>query len=570
MSRIGTEDGPSVAAVLEEYEAISQESGPEILNYPLPSVGEILGEVIEAYKNLSGSELADVLFQLDDSRDGRSGQDAATPRVMVEFLAAITPEPQSVVLDLACGQGRFLEYLAMKGIGNRHIGRDINGANVIHARQVALLRGLDISFEVADGLSPVTQGFASLVFVEPPLGLRMDANDYRDWSWPFGQPSKQDSATGFMQRAIEALEPGGTAFVITTAALLQRGGSVAEFRRELLMAGVVRGIVALPSKLRHDTSVPLALWILNSTRMGSEKIWMVDASLESPEGLAPDGLVAQAVLAEFAGDEVNRNKTYATSVPVTELLTKDVVLRPAAWVAKTRDRIEPEEQLAMAREELDALESLLGPLPVKSKQLQIGSVEPNLVSLDSLKQRGAIKIFGASMVRATEDGSGPPVLEARFLGENRSKESVKRLPDGTSSGLEIRPGDVVVGSTSGGVETRVWYEEGWVAGSSVQVIRVLSEELDPTFLASAIEHPRNIVHIDPGAFRVQANIRSFEIPEISLAQQKALAGLITYISDEEQDIRRRIEALINSKAKLLTAIASGVVAITSDSRAKRS
>ena len=224
----------------------------------------------------------------------------------------------------------------------------------------------------------------------------------------------------------------------------------------------------------------------------------------------------------------------------------------------------------MARKELDAMESLLGPLPVKSKQLQIGSVEPNLVSLDSLKQRGAIKIFGASTVRATEDGSGPPVLEARVLGENRPKESVKRLPGGASSGLEIWPGDVVVGSTSGGVVARVWYEEGWVAGSSVQVIRTLSEELDPTFLASAIEHPRNIVHIDPGAFRVQANIRSFEIPEISLAQQKALARLITYISDEEQDIRRRIEALINSKAKLLTAIASGVVAITSDSRAKRS
>ena len=339
----------SVNAVMEKYRELASSPTEDIVNFDLSRVPDVVSDLVPRYKGMTDVQLVDTLSAIDDGPQGRFTSETATPQILVEFLGALAPSTGGTVLDIASGQGRLLEHLATRGIGTTHMGREINRNAVIQARQSARLRGLDITYSVVDGLSPVEPGSCALVVVDPPLGLTSAPTDIENQSWPFGRPSSRDLGTAFIQRAVEALEPGGTAMVLSRQDMLTRGGDIAELRRKLLAAGVIRAVVALPARLRINTSVPLALWILGPPGSSNESVVMVDASLCSPAEVSEDGPVVAAIRAELAHDDKNRNDTFAATVPVLELLTRDVPLRPNAWVAKQRDLIEPQEQLALAR-----------------------------------------------------------------------------------------------------------------------------------------------------------------------------------------------------------------------------
>lgn len=548
-----------IEQVMRKYEELVSAQEDSLLNFDLSEVPDIVSVLASRYKGFSDVELARILSEVDAGPQSRSGGEHTTPEVLVDFIGALAAPTNGAVLDLASGQGGLLEHLASKGIGETHVGRDVNRTAIVRARQHALLRGLGISYSVASGIGPVEAGSCALVVVDPPLGQKMARKEIDDASWPFAKPSQQDMTTAFLQRAIEAVEPGGAALVLTAAALLQRGGEVSELRRQLLIAGVIRAVVALPPRLRANTAIPLALWILGPPNPTAEGVVMVDASLSSPEDLAANGPVVAAILAELNQDTLKQNAEYATTVPIRELLTRDVALRPNAWVAKKRDLIEPQEQLVIARSGLDSITGLIGPLSVTSRDLGIGEVEPSLVSLEDLQSRRAIKIFRSASARAVVDGTGAPILDARVLNGGKDKESAKRVADDSSRGLKVEPGDVVVAAGSRAVMAKVWREEGWVAGPSIQVIRPNPSEIDAYFLATAIEHSRNHAHVDPGALKVQVNIRGFEVPELSIDQQRGLSGLIRALDDAETELHTRLEHLSSAKLSVLQAVGSGTL-----------
>lgn len=550
----------STKEVMEKYEELANSKRDDILNYDLSKEIDVLSELVPQYAGLSDSELADSLLEVDDGLQSRFDVEYTTPQLLVDFLGALAPPTKGAVLDLASGQGRLLEHLAVNGIGGTHLGQDINGNAVVRAQQSARLRGLEIKYMVASGIAPIEPASCALVVVDPPLALKMQREEIDDASWPFSRPSTQDITTAFIQRAVEALEPGGIAFVLSTAALLHRGGDVSELRRQLLNAGVIQGIVALPPGLRTNTGIPLALWILGPPNPSAEDVVMVDASLSAPEDLAANGPVVEAVLAELNRDSLKRNDDYATTVPIRELLTRDVVLRPNAWVAKKRDLIEPQEQLAVARSALDSIGKIIGFSSVSSTDLLVGHLEPSLISLDQLQSRGALKIFRSTGVRAAVDAEGAPVLDARVLND-RGLESVRRLAEETSRGFNIEPGDVVVAAGARSVIARVWSEKGWVAGPAIQVIRPNSSEIDPYFLTAAIEHPRNYAHVDPGALKVQLNIRGFEVPDLSIDEQRGLARIISALDDGEAELHARLHRLSSAKMSVLQAVGSGTLMI---------
>lgn len=556
-----TKEKSSVQHVLAKYRELASNKVDGVVNFDLESVPDVVTALVPRYKALSHRELADILAGLEDGSQGRLAGEFSTPDVLVDFLAALAPSNTVSVADLASGQGRILESFAEKGVGKSYVGTDINLHTVIQARQSALLRGLPISYSVADILDSGYRRSATLVVADPPLGARTSREDLEKQVWPYGRPSPQDITAAFLQRAVEALEPGGTAFVLSTASLLSRGADVAEFRRQLLHAGVIRGVVALPSKLRPNTAVPLALWILGTPDSQVQDVVMVDASLSSPEDLAKDGPVVSAILAELRGDVANGDDTYATTVPIRDLSTRDVELRPNAWVAKKRDLIEPQEQLKLAQKGLDSVEEVVGQMPLSSADLTIGEFEPALVSLRDLRDRGAIKLFRSPMARASEDGSGDPVLDVRVLLGDRDKASARRLLDPATNGLVIEPGDIVVAAGSRSVVALVWQEEGWVAGTGIQVIRVKDTSLNSQFLAAAIQHPRNLAHVDAGALRVQVNIQSFEVPDIPPEEQKRLAILLGAMDEAESELHSRLTRLSDSRRDIVHAIGSGTLSV---------
>ena len=550
------------AEVLRVFQDISNSHNKDTLSGDFTGHPGVLGDLIERYKLLTDAALADVLIALEDSTPSRSRSESSTPAVLVEFLGALINGAPGAILDLASGQGRILEHFASRSIGDSYRGRDINHTSVIHARQVALLRNLDIRYQVGNGLAAVEPNSVSVAIADPPLGLNVSRDELAQYRWPYGMPSERDATTGFIQRAVESLATGGTGLVLSATGLLSRGGSYAEFRRELLMAGAVRGIVALPARLRLNTAVPMALWILGPPNPNQASVVMADASQAAASDLAADGPVVAALRAALIPDVMNQDETYAVSVPLKDLLTRDVALRPNSWVAKQRDLIEPQEQVALAHAAVEAFGAVLGNQEKLSMGIHVARVEPELVSLDELQERRFLKIVRAPFAKSADDGTGAPVLDARIVADFDNRHNARRLLDTNNPGLVIEPGDIVVASIAHGVIAAVWQNEGWVAGPAVQVIRVREKLLDPDFLVAAIEHPRNRAHIDAGAHRVQADIRSFEVPDIPLGEQRALATVLVQLKESETHLSAQLQTISLARRQISDAFASGTLLVT--------
>ena len=86
-------------------------------------------------------------------------------------------------------------------------------------------------------------------------------------------------------------------------------------------------------------------------------------------------------------------------------------------------------------------------------------------------------------------------------------------------------------------------------------------QLDKSFLMAAIEHPRNLAHIDAGAFKVQANIRSFEVPDIPLSDQQRLTQVLRGVLGAEDELESKLNQIRKSRRVIAEAIASGTVEV---------
>lgn len=555
----------SLPKVLGEYAKLAASSSGLLVNYDLKTATNVVAELLPEYGRRPVSELADILSEMDSGLQNRMAGEFSTPDALVVFLSALAPSSTKSVVDLASGEGRLLQHLASHKIGQHHSGSDVNEQSVIRARQSALLHGLDINFVVRDVTTVNPQRNASLVVVDPPLNARVSDTVISAGTWPFGAPSPQDLTTVFLQRAIESLEPGGRALVLSTTSLLSRGGGTSKLRRNLLQAGVIRGIVALPSKMRRNTGIPLALWILGNPDPQLDRVVMVDASLSAAADLAKGGPVAKATIAELDGDAVGADSTYATTVPRHLLLTRDVDLRPNAWVAKKRDLIEPQEQLNIAARGLESLEQLSFKLPVSPSALRVGNVEPLLISLGELEEQGRIRLLANPRASAAEDGIGAPVVDLSIVLGDREKSSPRRSTDPLGVGRLIEPGDIVVAAAPRGLKATVWQEKGWIAGLGIHVIRILDSLTNSQFLAAAIQHPRNLAFVDAGALRVQLNIRSFEVPDVPHMEQEKLAVLLDALGKAEADLQDKLMSLSAAKKDVIRAIGTGTLSIWNES-----
>lgn len=545
--------------VIARYHQLLKSPLAELLNFDLAASEDLVSATLPSYQHLSGLHLADILKDFSGRRQPRGDQELTTPEALASFIAALSPATSGVTLDLASGEGGLLEKLLTEGVGSQHVGREINPGALMTARRRALLKELPITYYGRSGTEPTEGINANVVVADPPLGIRMASEELNKDFWPSIKPCTGDVTTAFILRAAEALSPDGTAFVLTPLSLLSRTGEFSEFRRSLLLHGLIRGVVSLPPKLRQSTSIPLALWILGPPSPHHAGIVMADASLSNLEDLAPNGPIVKSIKAELSADEAHRDENYATTVAVRDLLTKDVALRPNSWVAQKRDIVEPQEQLASAIHALKSVEELTA-LPIGYETaLTIGDVDPALLTVEELQERQWVKILRAHGGRAKEDGNGPRVVDLSVLTGKTDHKSARRLEDASEAGLMIQAGDILVAPLNDRILATVWVETGWVAGPAVSIVRPEADTIDPVFLAAAIEHPRNLAHIDPGAVKVNLRIRALEVPDIPLPQQRRLAELLRILDNEQKELQQKVAAVEESQATMRTALASGTL-----------
>ncbi len=211
----------------------------------------------------------------------------STPPDLTHLMVRLGAPNSGTVFDPAAGEGGLL---LMAALGHDRddtqpmtlVGfeRNVEVMNVSRARFFLYDVEAELINTDAFRARPDELPLADLVLLDPPLAISDwgDADIYLDQRWTYGVPPPKNADLAWLQLAVQSLTSHGRAIVATTPGALFRAGREAEIRSALLGAGCVSAVVLLPPRLRANTSIPLALWVLRAPTTTPEAVLLVDAA----------------------------------------------------------------------------------------------------------------------------------------------------------------------------------------------------------------------------------------------------------------------------------------------------
>ena len=167
-------------------------------------------------------------------------------------------------------------------------GQESNPTTLRLARMNLAIRGIDAQLELGDTFMndrhPDLK--ADFVLANPPFNVS-------DWSgeqlrddirWQYGVPPVGNANYAWLQHFIHKLSPTGAAgIVLANGSMNSNTSGEGDIRKNMIEAGVVDCMVALPAQLFYNTMIPACLWFLARDRTNhrfrdrSNEILFIDA-----------------------------------------------------------------------------------------------------------------------------------------------------------------------------------------------------------------------------------------------------------------------------------------------------
>ena len=534
-------------------------------NHPVGAADErLLDAVATEISGHSDQELAEFVQRVvkASQRSTRGASEFYTPEPIASYLAKLSIAAfgsVELVVDPAAGIGGFLRAALEHGSAAAGRGVEIYADTAEIANLIATATGANYNVAVGDAFNIEPNNDADLVLCAPPLGLRVTGDIAR--LLPYGLPTKDTSTSlVWQQLAVSSLNRGGRGLVLdtTTSVTSTRGRDV---RSAMLRDRVVRGIVALPPRLLDSTGIALVLWVLGSPDPNLQSVTMADFSGIAPADFWSDETKAEDLAKALADSSFEPDSnSLVVQVPLTDLLTPDVNLRPAPWVYREVNEAALDDSVDDASRAIANLgRSLNAPaLKIVANEQEL---KP-LISIRALADSGEIKLFQGRYAKPEASGGSRRVLTSRFIDDLELRSEAPRVSDSEIRVVSIQPGDVVVGSGPSGLKATVWNEDGWVAGSFTWVIRVQSDRINAGYLASALLHPRNFAHIDSTAHRPSIDIQEFTIAIPNRQTQELLVAAVNSVNSRLEVLANELHAISAERDKLAMSVATGNVVLT--------
>ena len=261
-----------------------------------------LGQLIDLVSNIRvGDEEArsrDVLggvyeYFLSEfaNAEGKKGGEFYTPRCVVRLLVEMIEPYQGRVYDPCCGSsGMFVQsvdFIEAHATGNGNVrttpsgaradisiyGQESNYTTWRLARMNLAIRGIGGQIEQGDTFHndrhPDLR--ADFVLANPPFNVSDWGGERltEDQRWVYGVPPKGNANFAWVQHIIHHLAPKGVAgFVLANGSMSAQQSGEGEIRKNLIEAGLVDCMVALPGQLFYSTQIPACLWFLSRRRFG--------------------------------------------------------------------------------------------------------------------------------------------------------------------------------------------------------------------------------------------------------------------------------------------------------------
>ncbi len=277
-------------------------------DYARPALDKArLGQVVDVVSNIrmGGAEAraTDVLGNVYEYfleqfalAEGRKGGEFYTPRSVVRLLVEMLEPFKGRVYDPCCGSsGMFvqsMEFIRAHASGNGNGGkakRDIsiygqesNYTTWRMARMNLAIRGIEGQIEHGDSFHndrhPDLR--ADYILANPPFNVS-DWGGERlrdDKRWAYGVPPAGNANFAWVQHFLHHLAPKGIAgFVLANGSMSSNQSGEGEIRKNIIEAGLVDCIIALPGQLFRSTQIPACLWFLSKGRSSKDDTLFIDA-----------------------------------------------------------------------------------------------------------------------------------------------------------------------------------------------------------------------------------------------------------------------------------------------------
>ena len=448
--------------------------------------------------------------------------------------------------DPACGIGSALVATAERLELARIDGHDIDIPAVAQARQRAFLRDLPAEFDCVDILEtdPLSELRvervhqiaranlrADVVIAEPPYGVRHpEPFDPADRRWEFGLPTKNSSDFAWIQHAIAHLAPGGTAFIVTVAGALFKGGGQRAVRAELVRRGCVEAIVSLPNKMLPHISVSLAVWVLRPPHDADRHdIAFIDGT-HTPD---VENHVGDWLRTIRNGEDLDVSHAH---VGVRDVLAADTDLNPTRWIQPAER--DPAELAETYRTGWANLNEALGHLRNVESELgkRLSTRGARVMSVSDLVEQGILEVRQGQANPQTLAPELEPLLatapQVRNAWKVRAAELEMapdniRVPAGLAGQL-TQEGDLLV-TTQPPVAVIVDGRGGHLPATGVYRVRVTNSDfLMPRYLELVLPGTWND-RFQVGSAK-RADLRLLEIPLIPVTEQSKIVAADAAVS----------------------------------------
>lgn len=505
---------------------------------------EMLRSVLSAVLEEGGKAVLDVLAERELT-DLRLAGAYSTPlplaRLMARFLRTDGPYP-AVVFDPACGSGALLEAAGQEG-ATRLLGQDVLDVQALRSAVRLKITMPDRETVIKTGDSLRADAFANLqadaVLCNPPFGDRDWGHEELayDPRWAYGAPPRGESELAWVQHALAHLAPGGHAVLLMPPSTGLRTSGRA-IRTELLKAGALRAVIALPPGVVIPLHVGLHLWVLRRPKPNptAEPILMMDVSGESSRGESIDWAALSEIVftswRSYLRDPVGFEPVPGTAraVPVVELFGDSVDFTPVRHLHRTK--MSPAEAASHARRLAEQLTHKLDEISATAAAATWaeGPVEGatwRTATVSDLARGGLLTILHSrpetSADPLPEEYRNRPLLLGRDVATGSRATGVSGQ-DRTPIPIPVKIDDVLLPRVAyrERVSCRVADQDdaGCLLGPGVTALRVDPARLDPWFLAGFLLSEENLATASRLRQDILLEPRRLKVPLLPLEEQR--------------------------------------------------
>lgn len=368
---------PSIGMIIDKaMDTIERDNAPlkGVLpkDYARPDLDKTrLGELVDlisnigfnqpghAAKDLLGRVYEYFLGQFADA-EGKKGGQFYTPASIVRLLVEMLEPLGGRVYDGCCGSGgmfvqseKFIEAHGGRIDDISVYGQESNPTTLRLCKMNLAIRGIEANIQLGDtfhqDMHPTLK--ADYIIANPPFNISDWGGEHLrdDDRWRYGTPPTGNANYAWLQHFIWHLAPGGTAgIVLANGSMTSNSGGESDIRRNLIEAGMIDCMVALPSQLFYNTMIPACLWFLARERTGnrrhrdrSNEILFIDARKMGSMINRRNRDLTEADIEKIAdtyhqwrntGGQFEAQKGFAYAATLDEVRASNYVLTPGRYV----------------------------------------------------------------------------------------------------------------------------------------------------------------------------------------------------------------------------------------------